>query len=88
MYVYLCSFTGSVVGPLISLVLSPLPEFPRKLRQSKNKRHACLVMGTPSGGEDCEELKRTLPREPYVQRHGSGKLQAVSWKLERMGLAT
>lgn len=26
-----------------------------------------------SGHEDCEELKRLLPREPHVQRHGSVK---------------
>ena len=38
---------GSVVGPMIPLVLSPLPEFPQKLRQQKNARCARLVMNTP-----------------------------------------
>lgn len=48
-YTHVCVsslFGGSVVGPMIPLTPSPLPEFPQKLRQPKNARCACLVTNT------------------------------------------
>lgn len=61
MHMYLCFFTGQK----LSCVLSPLPEFPQKLRQPQNPG-VPVVMDTPSGGKHCEELKRIPPRELYV----------------------
>lgn len=50
----------SVLGPVISLVLNPLPEFPQKLRQLQNARCACpVIMDTPMPpGEDPRESLR------------------------------
>lgn len=52
----------------------PHPQFLQKLRQPQNPG-VPVVMDIPSGGENCEELKRIPPRELYVPRYQRVKQQ-------------
>lgn len=70
MYTRVCvsSLTrDDVVDPLVSLVLSPLPEFPQKLRLSHNPSRACAMTNTPwPPGKDSSGAAAVPPPEYYA----------------------